>query len=67
MGGRYLITGVQLAMLIGSVATGKPKKFHSLVEKVLGNQYLFDSEDSVIEDVEAIREKNEGNKKNKTT
>ena len=50
MGGRYLVTGVQLVMLKTVDDKGRKKLCHKIVE----NQFLFDSENEISVDVEAM-------------
>jgi len=47
MGGRYLVTGVQLAML-------KLKHDKDLVNEIIENQFVWDSDKDIDKDVEQI-------------
>ena len=52
MAGRYLVTGVQLGMLIGLKDTAERQ---SLVSKIDENQYCFSSNKEIKRDCSEIR------------
>lgn len=55
MGGRYLVTGVQLGMLKGPML--RPSQFGKVVElvdEIIEKQFVGDSEKPVEEDAEVI-------------
>ena len=54
MGGRYLITGVQLGIIKGLTRT--PDAVNE-INKTLEHQFVFDSDNSIHDDILKIRSK----------
>lgn len=52
MAGRYVITGVQLGILLGHKDTEKSKE---LLEKIQKEQFIGNSDESVENDVELLQ------------
>jgi len=52
MAGRYLVTGVQLGMLIGQ---DKPEDRQELVDNIVKDQYVGYSKKPIKEDVKNVR------------
>jgi len=50
MGGRYLVTGVQLAMMQMNADDASLK----LVNKIIDKQFVWDSDKSIGKDIEAL-------------
>jgi len=53
MGGRYLLTGVQLGIF---KALAKEAKAESVVDKIIEEQFVFDSSGDVDSDVKILRD-----------
>lgn len=56
MGGRYLVTGVQLGMIKGLTCnpTTSGRAIIEVVDEIIEKQFVADSDQSVEEDVERI-------------
>ena len=52
MGGRCLITGVQIGMMKTFLSMKDTKKVDKLLDEILENQFIYDSESSIEEDIE---------------
>ena len=61
MGGRYLVTGVQLGMIMSDDIPSNTNENISMkrkefIQKIIDEQYIKDSNNSIIEDCEKVRE-----------
>jgi hypothetical protein len=55
MGGRYVaITGVQLGTLKGLVKTGQTEEALILIDGILENQYIGETQNDIIDDVKEL-------------
>ena len=57
MGGRYVITGVQLGMIKGLASTNKMKDITMLVNKIIKKQYIGMSEEDIKKDTKTYKTK----------
>ncbi|MFW9876255.1 MAG: hypothetical protein ACFFG0_24400 [Candidatus Thorarchaeota archaeon] len=57
MGGRYLVTGVQLGMIKGYAKAKVLKEIDLLATYILDNQYIGDSQKNIKEDCEELLDK----------
>lgn len=53
MGGRYLVTGVQLGLL--KALTGK--EWEELLDKIIYNQFVFNSDSEISVDIRQLAKK----------
>ena len=56
MGGRYLINGTQLGMLIGFLDGGETKEAKDLLEQIQQHQHIWESDVDMVKDVQVLRE-----------
>lgn len=63
MGGRYLVTGVQLGMLKTCLGKKtKPKICNDLFDQIMNNQFIGESETNINDDAKEIQGKFEKGK-----
>lgn len=64
MGGRYLISGVQLGILLGMLRDYRNKReIKKLINKVIDEQFIFNSKGTLENDLKGIIKENEEKKK----
>lgn len=56
MGSRYLVTGVQLGILLGSCGSeeNKPEVIYSIINDIRGKQYIGNSLNNIEDDVKEL-------------
>jgi len=59
MAGRYLVSGAQLGMIAGLIKGGSNVEAEKEVHNIIDSCYLWDSDNTLEEDVESIRDLDE--------
>lgn len=55
MGGRYLVSGTQLGMLIALSGLGKTTEINKLVNEITEKQFVCSSSSSIEKDIDEIQ------------
>jgi hypothetical protein len=64
MAGRYLLSGTQLGLIKGYAEAGKIKELNEIIDEIIKNQFLGNTNNNIKKDVDRYLIENIGNNLN---